>query len=140
MLSALLQIPWLAAALGPERAIGVLTAHGGRLTPELLALAGAGPEHRVHVAGMEHRPVFRGPILDETALLDTDAIQAEIVAEAEALVARHSDIGAVVLECSNMPPYAHAIQAATGLPVFDFITMIDYFHAGQSRRAFQGRY
>lgn len=139
-LSALLQIPWLAAALGPGRAIGVLTAHGGRLTPELLALAGVAPEHRLHIAGMEHHPAFRGPMLDETPLLDTDAVEAEIVAEAEALVARHPEIGALVLECSNMPPYAHAIQAATGLPVFDFTTMIDYFHAGQTRTPFAGRY
>jgi hypothetical protein len=139
-LSAVLQIPWIAASLAPGKAIGVLTAHGERLTPELLEIAGVRPEHRVHVAGMEHHAAFRGPMLDETPLLDTEAIEGEIVAEAEALVARHPEIGALVLECSNMPPYAHAIQAATGRPVFDFTSLIDFFHAGQMRRRFEGHY
>ena len=49
---------------------------------------------------------------------------------AKKLVEREPDIGAILLECSDLPPYAKAIQAATGLPVFDFNTMIDMvFHA-----------
>jgi hypothetical protein len=39
-----------------------------------------------------------------------------------------------------MPPYAKAIQDATGLPTFDFVTLIDYFYAGTHRRAYAGAY
>lgn len=40
--------------------------------------------------------------------------------------------------CSNLPPYAHAMKEATGLPVFGFITMIDYVHEILSRTRYQG--
>ena len=56
----------------------------------------------------------------------------------KALVARHPDVGAIVLECTNMPPYAAALQAATGLPVYDIYSMISWFHAGLRPRVFDG--
>ena len=34
----------------------------------------------------------------------------------------HPTLRAFLLECSEMPPYADAIRAATGLPVYDAIT------------------
>jgi hypothetical protein len=39
-------------------------------------------------------------------------------------VARRPDIGALVLECTNMPPYADAVRRATGLPVHDLTTLL----------------
>jgi hypothetical protein len=54
------------------------------------------------------------------------------------MVETHPDIGAIVLECSDLPPYAAAVQAAVNLPVFDFITMIQYVHSALVRRPFQG--
>lgn len=56
------------------------------------------------------------------------------------MVSAHPDMGAVVLECSLLPPYPRAVQEATGLPVFDYITMIDYFQAGTQRKRYQGFY
>jgi len=41
-----------------------------------------------------------------------------------------------VLECTNMPPYAAALQAEVGLPVYDIYSMITWFHAGLRPRAF----
>jgi len=55
-----------------------------------------------------------------------------------ALVARHADIGAIVLECTNMPPYAAALRQATGLPVYDIYSLISWFHAGLRPRDFVG--
>ena len=52
------------------------------------------------------------------------------------LVARHPEVGAIVLECTNMPPYAAAVQQATGLPVYDIYSLITWFHAGLRPRVF----
>lgn len=52
------------------------------------------------------------------------------------LVRRHLDVGAIVLECTNMPPCAAALQAVTGLAVYDIYCMITWFHAGLRPRAF----
>jgi Asp/Glu/hydantoin racemase len=40
----------------------------------------------------------------------------------------HPEIGAIVLECTNMPPYRADIQAATGVPVFDITTLVRMLH------------
>lgn len=140
MLSSLLQLPFIASLLGPDQAVGIVCANRRRLTADLLAKANPNARNPVHVAGLENCPNFRGPILDETDTLDSDAIEAEVVATAEALCAEHPEIGAILLECSNLPPYAHAVQAATRRPVFDFLTMIDHVRAAGRRHAYIGQY
>ena len=50
--------------------------------------------------------------------------------------AAHAEVGAIVLECTNLPPYAAALAAAVGLPVYDIYSMISYFHAGLRPRRF----
>ena len=44
------------------------------------------------------------------------------------MLSEHPDIGAIVLECTNMPPFTKALQESTGLPVFDVINLIRYVH------------
>lgn len=140
MLSSLLQLPFIASLLGPGQAVGIVCANRRRLTDELLEKANPNSRLPVHVAGLENCPNFRGPILDETDTLDSDAIEAEVVATAEMLCKEHPQIGAILLECSNLPPYAHAVQAGTGRPVFDFLTMIDYVRAASRRAMYRGNY
>ena len=57
---------------------------------------------------------------------------------AEQLVKDHQDIGAILLECSDMPPYAAAVQKAVNLPVFDFITMINWVHNSVAQKPYYG--
>jgi len=140
MLSSLQQLPFMASLLGPKQAIGIVCANRRRLTTDLLDKAYPNARIPVHIAGLEDCPNFRGPILDETDTLDSDAIEAEVVQRADALCQAHPEIGAILLECSNLPPYAHAVQAATGRPVFDFLTMIDHVRTACRRRAYIGSY
>ncbi len=140
MLSSLLQLPFIASLLGPGQAIGIVCANRRRLTDDLLEKAYPQGHRVVHIAGLEDCPHFRGPILDETDTLDSDLIEAEVVATATALCAENPAIGAILLECSNLPPYAHAVQAATGRPVFDFLTMIDHVRAAGRRKPYRGEY
>ena len=67
---------------------------------------------------------FARPLLDDRAELDVDEAERATVAAAERLVARHPEVAAIVLECTNMPPYADAVRAATGLPVHDITTLV----------------
>jgi Asp/Glu/hydantoin racemase len=68
--------------------------------------------------------------------MDIAAAQQDIVDAGRTLLARHPDVGAIVLECTNMPPYSAALQAEFGLPVYDIYTMINWFHAGLRPRVF----
>lgn len=140
MLSSLLQLPFIASTLAPEKAIGLVCANKPRLLPELLTKAYPVRTRPLHVVGMEDAPAFRHAILDEKGDLDAAAVEQEVVERAVRLVSEHPEIGAILLECSNLPPYAAAVQRATGRPVFDFITMIDHVQAASRRMPYVGGY
>ena len=140
IMSSLIQLPMLERSIGPDRKIGVICANKPRLTNDMLALAGLRDPSRVVIRGMQDAPAFRSPILDEEPLLDDELITGEITDTAKELVASHPEIGPILLECSNMPPYAHAIQRVTGRPVIDFTTLIGAYFAASFRKPFAGFY
>ena len=84
--------------------------------------------------------IVKWAILEEGGELDSDLIEQEVIAEAQDMLKTHPDLSSIVLECSLLPPYAKAVQDAVGLPVFDFITMIDYFYQGTHRQPYAGYY
>ncbi|HEY7741612.1 MAG TPA: aspartate/glutamate racemase family protein, partial [Burkholderiales bacterium] len=82
------------------------------------------------------REFFRVLIKAEKEDMDVAAAQQDILDAGKELVTRHPDVGAIVLECTNMPPYSAALQQEFGLPVYDIYTMINWFHAGLRPRVF----
>ena len=66
------------------------------------------------VAGMEGEKEFTRVMLGDEMELDVDLAREEHIRVARRLVSDHPDIGAIVLECTNMPPYAADIQRETG--------------------------
>lgn len=140
MLSSLLQLPFIASTLRASASIGVICANKARLLPSLVDIAYPARTRELHVNGLEDAPAFCHAILDEKGSLDTEAVEAEVTERARQLVEANPSIGAILLECSNLPPYAKAVQDVTGRPVFDFITMIDYVQRAGRRRRFEGGY
>lgn len=133
--SALMQVPWVQATLPPGKRVGIVTVSAGSLTPA--HLAGAGAPLDTPIAGAEHgREFFRVLIEAQSDDMDVGLAEQDVVEAALSLVARYPDVGAIVLECTNMPPYAAAVQAATRLPVYDIYSMIGWFHAGLRPRRF----
>ncbi len=137
MLSSLLQVPFIHRMLRKSEKVGILTAQGANLTSRHFAAAGI-DESTVAVLGMEDTENFYGAFITETGILDTTIAGNEIVAQAKKLVAGNPSIRAILLECSNMPPYAHLVQEAVGLPVFDFNTMINQVFSSLVRLPYQG--
>ena len=135
-LSSLLQIPFIYQI--KKQKIGIITADSKSLTPEHFISVGVNREIPLLIGGMEDQKEFREAILEEKGTLDSDLIESEVVGVANKLIAENPDIGALVLECSDLPPYAHAIQKEINLPIFDFTTMIQYVHTALVRKEFQG--
>ena len=90
--------------------------------------AGIAPDVPVVVAGLETEKEFTRVMLDDQLTLDVEAARQENVTVARRMLDAHPEIGAIVLECTNMPPYRADIQAATGLPVFDITTLVRMVH------------
>lgn len=125
-LSSLLQVPMLTTMLGRHRRLGVLAANSAALTPTVLAGARITDLDRIAIGGLERQPHFRDVILEETGTLDLALMTREIVETAIELQRETPDLGAFLLECSDLPVYSSAIREATGLPVFDWASYINY--------------
>lgn len=136
LLSSLMQIPFMHAIAGGT--VGIITANASRLTPRHFEQCKIPSHIPLAVAGMEDQTEFRESILEERGTLDSAKIEAEVTEVARRLVAENPDVRTILLECSDLPPYAHAVQAATGRPVFDFNTMINYVQQTVARRPYQG--
>ena len=128
--SSLLLVPLVSRMLAPGRRVGIMTVNAASLGAEHLRGAGIGPDIPLAVAGLEGEKEFTRVLLDDELELDVDAAREEHVRVARRLVAEHPDVGALVLECTNMPPYAADIQRAVGLPVFDIVSLVTLAHSG----------
>ena len=137
-MSSLLQLPLIERSVGPKQPVGVITADSSSLTPEFLERAGLHPKNPLVIRGLQNEPEFHCAVLDPKGTMDTDLMTQEVVAMAENMLAEHPDMGAILLECSLLPPYAGAVQQATGLPVFDFVSLIDFLQSGTQQRSYQG--
>lgn len=126
--SSLMQIALVNAVLPPGRRAGLLTISESTLTDRHLAKAGVPTD--TPIGTTEGRRCFTRVILGNEMTLDTDAARADNVDAAMDLVAEHPDIGALVLECTNMIPYAADIGAATQLPVFSMQSFVTWFQSG----------
>ena len=126
--SSLLLVPLVHRMLPRGRRVGIMTVSAATLGPEHLEGAGIGGDIPIAVAGMETEKEFTRVLLGDELELDVDAAREEHVRVARRLVAQHPDIGALVLECTNMPPYTADIQRETGLPVFDIVSLVALAH------------
>jgi len=134
--SSLMQVPWVQATLPPGKRVGVVTVSGSTLTPAHLAAVNVPTD--IPVSGTEHgREFFRVLIKAEKSDMDVNLARQDVVEAGLDLVRRHPEVGAIVLECTNMPPYAADVSAATGLPVYDIYSMITWFYAGLRPRRFE---
>jgi hypothetical protein len=122
--SSLMLVPLVHRMLPPKAAVGILTIDASALGAAELAGAGVSPDTPVVVAGLEGEAEFARAILEDRPALNADAARQEHVRVAQRLAAAHPEIRALVLECTNMPPYRDAIRAATGLPVFDIVHLV----------------
>ena len=140
-LSALIQVPLVHAMLPPGRTVGIITANARKMTDaHFNAVGWSSQSIPIALIGVDE---------DEDASHDGLGLGRNIgdalaFAEAEAamvrlgrhLVERDPSVGAIVLECTNMPPFADALQAALNLPVFDVVTLINMLHESVARRPY----
>lgn len=123
--SALLQIPFVRAMLGVDKEIVVITASGRSLTKRHFESVGVSDLRGLKVIGLEDNKQWNKIFSAPEEEIDIPQFRADLVQ----LACRVSEQGATrafVLECTDLPPFANDIRQATGLPVFDFISMSNF--------------
>jgi hypothetical protein len=113
--SSLLALPGLASP-------GVITADAASLGAAELRAAGAGDA--TPVVGLAPGCVLQRTLLEDRAELDAHEAERDTVEAAKRLVHLHPAVRTIVLECTNLPPYARAVQAATGRPVVHLMSLV----------------
>ena len=126
--SSLMQVAMVNRLLPNGKRAGILTISASTLTAKHLERAGV-PEG-TPVGSTESGREFTRVILGNEMELDVDLARQDNVEAAIALRDANPDIGAIVLECTNMVPYAADIRAATGLPVFSIYNFVSWFQDG----------
>jgi aspartate/glutamate racemase len=133
--SSLLQIHLAKTVIGDRRQVGIITARAQSLTNR--HLAGVDAQHiPVVIAGMEDAPEFTAVFMEGKTTIDVAKVGQEMVQAAQRLVATHPTVGAIVLECTNMPPFARMVQDAVALPIFDTVTLLNYAYSVVVPRTF----
>ncbi|MCC1494815.1 aspartate/glutamate racemase family protein [Cognatishimia sp. F0-27] len=126
--SSLCQVDLVNRLLPAQRRAGILTISASKLTEAHLRAARV-PEG-TPIGTTEGGAEFTRAILGNEGLLDVDAARRDNVEAALAMQRAHPELGALVLECTNMGPYAADITAATGLPCFSMLGLVTWFQSG----------
>lgn len=133
--SSLIQVPLVAKMLGKNNRVGIVCGNSRALTKTHLRKAGIDDSMRVAVAGLDEKwNMVRGPRPRDRL----EGFEKGLSKVATELVSKYQDIGALVFECTNFPPAAAAVQEATGLPVFDIVTLVSMIHDAVVRKRYSG--
>lgn len=134
--SSLVQLPMVYRMLRADQKVGLLVANKQSLKRCHLEAIG-GESVPVCIAGMEEQPEFREVILEARRdELDADRLRREALSEVEQLARDNPDLGALVIECTDMTPFSHAIRTRIGVPVFDIVTLTEMVYRSLAHRPF----
>jgi aspartate/glutamate racemase len=135
-LSSLLQLPLMLRSLNRRRKVGIITADSSSLGDEHYRQAGVADTSRIVVEGLQDQEECRRSMLEESGDMDTEKMRREVLAVARRMIEKHPDVGSILLECSELPAYGKAVRDATGLPVFDFATLLFYARSVVEQREY----
>jgi hypothetical protein len=124
--SALLQVPMVARVLPKGKRPAILTFSAESLTVHHLASVGVDPQ--TPVVGMPPTSAFQRSIREGDASVPFEVLRDEVLGVAQQMIESDSSIGAIVCECTNITPYSDEINARLGVPVFDMVTLVHWFH------------
>jgi len=140
--SSLMMLPMMVHSMSGNKRVGVITANGPQLI-KTQAIQNCGlsledKDDRIVVMGCENGKEFSSSIMANTGVYNPAKVEQEIVDVAKQMLREHDDIGAILLECTELSPHAVAVQEATRLPVWDYTTLTKWIYSGCIRRPFTG--
>ncbi|MGL4607599.1 MAG: aspartate/glutamate racemase family protein [Eubacteriaceae bacterium] len=144
-MSSLLQVPMIQQAIGPKKKVAIVAAIGKFLKEEHLINVGIDPQSNYLIAGAqdeygctEFDNLWNAEVRPTVPEAYFTKAQNQMVAMCKDLVAKHPDIGAIMLECTGMQPFARAIQREVDLPVYSWGTLLDYANSVVNHRDYYG--
>ncbi len=112
--SALCLLPVLREKAGVDTPIGILTFDAERLSPH--HIPDDGP---LVIEGLAHTDHLFRVIADDLAELDQAQAGRNVADAIQRLKSRAPGLEAVILECTNLPPYRHKLMKNNGFSIYD---------------------
>ncbi len=122
-MSSLIQVPLVSRMLKSDQKVGVVVANSDALSVDHLNGVGIADEPMV-VAGMQQQPQFLEVILKgDSNDFDMAVFEQELCSVIEKMLQDNPDVGAIVLECTDLSHFAPRLQQRFGLPIFDLTSL-----------------
>ena len=144
-MSSLLQVPFAQQLIGPERVVGIMVARQEQLLPEHLEAVGIQLDSNYVITGAEDDgacPEFENlwyaPVRPDPPQAFYEKAEKEFVKVALDFYQAHPNMGAMMLECTGMQPFARAIQREIDIPIFSWGTLLDYAYSVAVHRDYYG--
>ncbi len=135
--SSLILVPMVSRMVG-GRPVGILTASRSALTERHFAGVGwSSKDFPVVIQGLQEDSLFSRAHYENRPAIDFDQIRQEVVEAARRMVEEHPEVAAIVMECTNLPPYASNVQQMVDRPVFSIVTLVKMVYAALERREFR---
>ena len=133
VMSSLIALPSLCALYDKDETIAVFTANSVTLDPildKLLAMSAIKPEHkdRLQIVGCQDVPGFDA--VEKGEKVDVEKVTPGMAELALKTIRANQRIKCILLECTELPPYADSLKYVTGLPVYDSISTCDQYMMG----------
>ena len=125
--SSLLQVPLVSQMLKKDQMVGIITARKLALKKEHLTSVGIAKDTAIVIEGLETSAEWNRIFSSPNEKVDISQIESDVVKIARSMMQK-SDIGAFVLECTDLPPFSNRIRQTTGRPVFDFGTLMKHVY------------
>ncbi len=144
-MSSLLQVPLAQQLIGPDRVVGILVARKERMTQAHLEAVGIQPGSNYTITGAEDDdrcPEFEHlwyePKRTDPPEAYYDRAEKEFLQVAVDFYHAHPNMGAMVLECTGMQPFARVLQREIDLPILSWGTLLDYAYSVVVHRDYYG--
>ena len=142
-MSSLLQATFAQQLIGPDQVVGLLVAQEDRLTERHLTSVGIQPGSNYVVCGVDHQvPEFDHlwyvPRRPDPPAAYYEKAEQEFLALSVDFYRAHPNMGAMVLECTGMQPFARALQRQIDIPIFSWGTLLDYAYSVVVHRDYYG--
>lgn len=144
-MSSLLQVPFIQRLIGPKKDVGIVCFYKKALTETHLKNVGIEPGSNYVIAGStdeygctEFDNLWNSEKRPERPESYYDKAEQQMIRTCTEFTKKHPRIGAIMLECTGMQPFARAIQREIDLPVFSWGTLLDFAYSAVVHRDYYG--
>ena len=144
-MSSLLQVPWAQQLVGPDLVVGLFASGRKYIRQKHLDAVGIQPDSNYVMRGIEDygqveefNNLWMEGIRPDVPEAYYDKAEQEFVDIGVRFYQDYPNMGAMVLECTGMQPFARALQREIDIPIFSWGTLLDYAYSVTVHRDYYG--